>query len=290
MRDVAASLLAIIRRAASCEAKMTPFTLVAICSSISSGVKSTKGFGRKMPALLTSRSTWPKRSIALSKRRFEVWGLAMSPATPEKRSPAPSSVAASSSRGCVRALPTTFQLRPSSAFAMPRPMPLEAPVTTAVLRCAFMIDSFQVYGACRTLRRRGINSRFVRTPGELPSYGRHSYQIRVNRPRYRPRVVLAGLLHVRARSSKASRSLGNAKSTNARTFGTERRPCGETRCTGSGACSSSARMIFSVPSATASLRWYENMRTTPRPHHGCNGGRMAAATRAEAIRAAEWQP
>ena len=79
------------------------------------------------------------------------------------------------------------------------------------------------------------------------------------------RAAGAGGQQARARWVNASRNLGSAKSTKALTLGTESRPYGDTRCTGNGSCSSSARMMRSEPSATASARWYENMRTMPRP-------------------------
>jgi hypothetical protein len=66
-------------------------------------------------------------------------------------------------------------------------------------------------------------------------------------------------------AANPARSLGNAKSTKARTLGTDSRPCGDTRCTGSGGASSSARMMRSRPSATSSATWYEKLRSTPRP-------------------------
>src|SRR5262245_7546358 len=47
-------------------------------------------------------------------------------------------------------------------------------------------------------------------------------------------------------------SRGVAKSINARTLGTESRPCGETRCTGSGGSSSFASTISSSPRRTCS--------------------------------------
>jgi hypothetical protein len=55
-----------------------------------------------------------------------------------------------------------------------------------------------------------------------------------------------------ARRANCARNRGAAKSTKARTFGTESRPCGVTIWTGNGACSSDLSRICSRPSRTCS--------------------------------------
>ena len=55
-----------------------------------------------------------------------------------------------------------------------------------------------------------------------------------------------------ARRANCLRKRGTAKSTKARTLGTERRPSGVTTLTGKGACSSELSMISSRPSRTCS--------------------------------------
>ena len=64
--------------------------------------------------------------------------------------------------------------------------------------------------------------------------------------------VDARRLGVTVRRAKWSRSRGVAKSTKARTFGTDSLPCGETSCTGNGGYSWSASTICNFPSRTCS--------------------------------------
>ncbi len=57
----------------------------------------------------------------------------------------------------------------------------------------------------------------------------------------------------RATAARSSASAAaSAKSTKARTFGTSKRLCGASRCTGTGGCSSSASRICSCPSRISS--------------------------------------
>jgi len=94
--------------AASCEGYSTPLRLVEICSSISAGVNCTNGFAVKMPALLTSTSTWPYLAMACSNTVFAVSGRPTSPATPRKRPSAFRLAAAACSRSAERPVPTTL--------------------------------------------------------------------------------------------------------------------------------------------------------------------------------------
>src|SRR5271166_313576 len=66
------------------------------------------------------------------------------------------------------------------------------------------------------------------------------------------RVAVPRSLVSSARRAKCLRSRGTAKSTKARTFGTESRPCGEITCTGRGGGSSPASTISSSRSCTCS--------------------------------------
>ncbi|MCZ0979393.1 hypothetical protein O1L60_10555 [Streptomyces diastatochromogenes] len=86
-----------------------------------------------IPALLTSRSTVPKRVYAVSARASTEAGSATSVTTAATSAPvADSSPANSASRSAAMSARTSFMPSPAACRARPAPIPEEAPVMTAV--------------------------------------------------------------------------------------------------------------------------------------------------------------
>src|SRR6266446_3514393 len=93
----------------------------------SSVVYSVKGLGMNTPALFTSRLILPKLPMAESTTCFATLRLAISPSTSFKRSPGCSVLA----DVIFLEFATTQYPVSRSRSAIPRPMPLDAPVTIA---------------------------------------------------------------------------------------------------------------------------------------------------------------
>jgi hypothetical protein len=89
-----------------------------------------------------------------------------------------------------------------------------------------------------------IIARTVELRSEYSLFGRHYSALRSSGS---PRFLVSS-----AKRAKCLRSRGTAKSTKARTFGTESRPCGDITCTGRGGYSSPVSTISSAPSRTCS--------------------------------------
>jgi hypothetical protein len=110
-----------------------PFRLMSTTPFHCAGVQSSNGpGGLPVPALLKTRSTRPKRSTAAANRASTEAGLPTSVGTASTREPAPDSSATWSSGSGRRPANTTLQPSASRASAAARPMPLPAPVTTAM--------------------------------------------------------------------------------------------------------------------------------------------------------------
>src|SRR5262245_46434716 len=122
-----------IARAAACDAQKVGRRIESSASSMCSSVCSRNGPGRKIPVLLTSTSTPPKRSTASSTSRSAAACELTSPATSAMRSPVGSSSRSAASSTDRRRLESTTEA-PSSrnlaAAALPIPPP--PPVITIV--------------------------------------------------------------------------------------------------------------------------------------------------------------
>ncbi len=89
--------------------------------------------GCSIPALLTSASMRPKRSIARSIRWRQSSSRPASPETTRTRRPEASIASPTASRSCFeRAFNTTFTPRSPNSRAVAAPSPREAPVTITV--------------------------------------------------------------------------------------------------------------------------------------------------------------
>src|SRR5580704_16318165 len=118
-----------------------------------------------MPALLTSASIDLKRDIAVSTILVAVASSPMLPSTKATRSEAATSV----DRVIFRELATTLKPRSTNAFAIPAPIPWEAPVTMAVFDGPLMIAYLE-----NVLSRKGV--RFTRTSVEGEPETRSRYR------------------------------------------------------------------------------------------------------------------
>src|SRR5437660_1956419 len=99
--------------------------------SQSRGSMATTFLRAKFPALLTRMSTGPNRSVADRAMRPQAAKSATSPSAASARSPPIVFATCSSASLLVRAFTTTFPPAAPSINAVARPMPREAPVTTA---------------------------------------------------------------------------------------------------------------------------------------------------------------
>src|SRR5213080_670928 len=99
--------------------------------SQSRGSMATTFLRAKFPALLTRMSTGPNRSVADRAMRPQAAKSATSPSATSARSPPLVFATRSSASLLVRAFTTTFPPAAPSINAVARPMPREAPVTTA---------------------------------------------------------------------------------------------------------------------------------------------------------------
>src|SRR5919202_3223505 len=100
-----------------------------IASSKSSSVSSSKGLTLKIPVLLTSTSTPPKRRVAAATKALAVSGLLVSPAKSSTLWPdGSSSSLAAAKTSCLRLLSTTlapsWRNRPAAALPIPPPPPV----------------------------------------------------------------------------------------------------------------------------------------------------------------------
>src|SRR5919198_1798803 len=120
-------------RAASRVQRKTPVRLTAMTFSHSASGMSTTSKGASTPALLTTRSRPPKASRASAKARATSSSTVTSIATGNARPPAASmaSAIARASSTLPRWLMATAAPWAASSNAVPRPMPVVAPVTSA---------------------------------------------------------------------------------------------------------------------------------------------------------------
>src|SRR5438094_381140 len=118
---------------------MTPQTFTAKSHSASRSGVSITGASAPTPALLQRTSTRPKAAQARSASASTDARSVTSHATPMLRTPArASSAAASLARVASTSATTTLAPRAARARAIPRPMPLAPPVTTATLPATSM--------------------------------------------------------------------------------------------------------------------------------------------------------
>ena len=111
------------------------------------GVRFRDGPVEPGPALATRISTVPKPATAREMSASQAAGSVTSVGTAS--APSPSSAARLFRRSSRRAASTTLQFCRASSRAVASPMPLEAPVTTAVLpaRSRFLLERFELFEA-----------------------------------------------------------------------------------------------------------------------------------------------
>jgi len=149
--------------------RMTPITLVSTTASIvaTSTVVGICGAPPVIPALLTSTSRRPARSSITLAAAATLASSVTSSGTPKASTPPARSLATAASRRCSSRAPTpTLQPNAPRPAAISYPMPLFAPVTSAVV-CSLM------WFACRgrgVLELHGslLSGKWTGCPGTIP--------------------------------------------------------------------------------------------------------------------------
>src|SRR5262245_27291381 len=205
-----------MKRPAYCVHRKHPFRFVSITRSHSCSSRSSSGFHTWHPALFTSRSSRGKRSRTLANIRRTASAFPTSASIDKAERPSASiwATVSAAPAGSPKSFTATSQPERANSTAIPRPIPLAAPVTSAVFDWSgrFTFVAYIVLQQMRTARWLRANIEFVRFTADPTDAGKRlDLAVHVRMPAYsRSRIqdwIKSGRVLVNGSPGRASQSL-----------------------------------------------------------------------------------